>query len=69
MPVDIKHIDTFQTRFFQSFVNLTKYNSSTYPATSTINVQNFETGAEALTSIQIYDQWALRIITDKAPLL
>jgi hypothetical protein len=64
MPSEIKHIDTFQTRFFQSFVNLTKQDSTTYPATSAITYTNYPgTQAESLTSICIYDQFALRVST------
>ena len=64
MPVEIKHIDTFQTRFFQSFVNLTKQDSTEYPATSVITYTNYPgTNAESLTSVAIYDQFALRVST------
>lgn len=69
MPLEINKIDTFQTRFFQSFVNLTKYNSAQYPAVSSVRIDQPEncTTCEALTSITIYDQWALRVVTDVAP--
>ena len=70
MAVTVKHIDTFQTRFFQSFVNLTKYNSTQYPAVTSIKIDQpeFCTDCEALTSFEIYDQWALRVVSNAAPL-
>ena len=58
MPVEINYVDTFQTRFFQSFVNLTKQDSTTYPAVTTMQVQ--QTNTEPLTTYSVYDQWALR---------
>jgi hypothetical protein len=68
MPVEINHIDTFQTRFYQSFVNLTKEDSSTYPALTTVRIEpnylpNTGTATDLLTSYSIYDQWALRVKT------
>ena len=63
MPVEHKNIDSFQTRMYMSFKNMTKTNSTSYPAVTTINITNFSTGAEALTSINVYDQWALRTTT------
>ena len=70
MPLEINKIDTFQTRFYQSFVNLTKFNSTNYPAVTSIRIQQPEncTSCEALTSINIYDQWALRVVTNAAPI-
>ena len=71
MPLEYNYIDSFQTRFFQSFVNLTKYNSTQYPAATSIRIapkpENCTT-CEPLTSISIYDQWALRVVTGQAPL-
>lgn len=69
MALEINKIDTFQTRFFQSFVNLTKFNSTSYPAVTSIRIDKPEncTTCEALTSVTIYDQWALRVVTDTAP--
>jgi hypothetical protein len=58
MPVEINYVDTFQTRCFQSFVNLTKINSTTYPAVTTVRIQG--TGTTALTTYNVYDQWAVR---------
>lgn len=66
MPVEINHIDTFQTRFYQSFVNLTKQNSSTYPALTVVKIEpNYlpGTATDLLTSYNVYDQFALRIVT------
>lgn len=69
MPIEINKVDSFQTRLMQSFVNLTKYNSTSYPAVTTWRIDQPEncTTCEALTSISIYDQWALRVVTDAAP--
>ena len=70
MPIQFNKIDTFQTRVAQSYVNLTKYNSTQYPATSVITSDRpeWDAGAEALTAVNIYDQWALRVVTGSAPL-
>ena len=70
MPVEINRIDTFQTRFYQSFVNLTKYNNTAYPAVTSVRIDQPEncTTCEALTSYSIFDQWALRVVTNSAPL-
>lgn len=64
MAVEYSLIDTFQTRFYQSFVNLTKINSTTFPAVTTIRIDQpeFNSSAPALTSISVYDQWALRVV-------
>jgi len=59
MPIEINRPDTFQTRFFQSFVNMTQLSGNTlFPAVTTVNIH--ATNTEALTSYTIYDQWALR---------
>lgn len=70
MPIVWNKIDSFQTRLYQSFVNLTKYNSTQYPATSSIVVTRPEmcTDCEPLTSVNTYDQWAVRVVTNAAPL-
>jgi hypothetical protein len=77
MPLEFKKVDTFQTRFMQSFVNLTKYNSTQYPATSVIKIGQYDasnafsdvgTITNALTTIYMYDQWALRVASNTAPL-
>jgi len=62
MPIEINKIDTFQTRVFQSFVNLTAQNSTTYPATTSVRISRPEncTTCEPLTSYSIFDQWAVR---------
>jgi hypothetical protein len=62
MPIEVKKIDTFQTRVFQSFVNLTELNSTTYPAVTSARIIRYEncTECEPLTSYSIYDQWAFR---------
>ena len=71
MAIEINRPDTFQTRFFQSFVNLTKYNSTSYPAITTVRITPMDvecTTCEALTSYSVYDQWALRVVTNAAPM-
>ena len=69
MPIEIRKIDTLQTRVYQSFVNLTKYSSTSYPAITSVRISQPEncTTCEALTSVSIYDQWALRVLTNTAP--
>jgi hypothetical protein len=67
MPLERTHIDNFQTRFYQSFFNMTAFDSTAFPATTTIRIQNFPgTYQEPLTSISTYDQFALRVF---APVL
>jgi len=62
MPLEIKNIDTFQTRFFQSFKNLSKEDASNYPAVTSYQITNYPgTTAEPLTAAFIYDQFALRV--------
>jgi hypothetical protein len=77
MPRIHKTIDSFQTRVMQSYVNLTKFNSTQYPAVSVIRVEQLDqsnafadrgTVTDLLTSVNIYDQWALRVVTNAAPL-
>jgi len=70
MPRTWTTVDTFQTRVNQSFVNLTKFNSTLYPAVTTIRYEYPEncTNCEGLTAISYYDQWALRVVTNAAPL-
>jgi len=64
MPIQINRVDTFQTRVAQSFVNLTAINSTKYPAVTTIQVYpDPSTGlTNALTSYNVYDQYAFRTI-------
>jgi hypothetical protein len=68
--LNINKIDTFQTRFFQSFVNLTKYDSTLYPAVTTFVTQRQENcpSCPPLSTYNIYDQWALRVLTGTVPL-
>jgi hypothetical protein len=68
MPIEINKIDTFQTRFFNSFVNLTQQDSTTYPAITTMRIEPGYfppaaggTNSDLLTSYTIYDQYALRV--------
>jgi len=68
MPVTVTKVDSFQTRLFQSFVNLTKSDSSLYPALTTMSIDQPEnTTVEGVTAYQIYDQWAVRVVTDNPP--
>ena len=72
MPVEIRRPDTFQTRFYNSFVNLTRQNSTKYPAITTVRVEAPligppSTNADLLTSYSIYDQFALRVWTNQEP--
>jgi hypothetical protein len=71
MPITRTTVDTFQTRFNQSFVNLTKYNSTLYPALTTVRYEYPDncTNCEGLTAYSYYDQWALRVVTSVAPLV
>lgn len=63
MSQTVTYVDTFQTRFFQSFVNLTKLDATLYPAVTTVSLgYNDTTTGVATTAYQIYDQWALRTI-------
>jgi len=64
MASEIIKVDTPATRFNQSFVNLTQKDSSLYPATTSVRIDN--TISPALTSYYIFDQWAFRSI-DFAP--
>jgi hypothetical protein len=72
MPVEHRVIDTVQTKISQSFVNLTKQNSTTYPAVSVIKIAQYDmsnafleagTVTDPLTTVNVYDQWALRVFT------
>lgn len=71
MPTEVNYVDTFQTRFFNSFANLTRQNSTKFPAITTVRIEpNYlpGTATDLLTSYTIYDQWALRVMTDALPL-
>jgi hypothetical protein len=77
MPVEINTIDTFQTRVFNSYVNLTKQDSTKYPATTTCRIEpcylppealDGATVTDLLTSYTIYDQFALRVWSTGSPL-
>ena len=54
------NVDTPATRFNQSFVNLTKMDSTVYPATTSVRIDN--TMTIPLTSYYVYDQYAFRTI-------
>lgn len=57
MSIEYNLIDTYQTRMFQSFINLTELDRTTWPAITTVNI---DTENPTLTCYNIYDQWALR---------
>ena len=71
MALEINRIDTFQTRFYQSFVNLTRQNATNYPAVTSVRIEQPEncSTCPALTSISIFDQWALRVVTNALPIV
>jgi hypothetical protein len=63
---EVNYIDTFQTRFMNSFVNLTKADSTKYPAITTFRQGYNDTelgGTPVLSSYCIYDQYALRVVS------
>lgn len=64
MAIQVNYVDTFQTRFYQSFTNLTQLDSTTYPATTT---QQVDTDNPSLTCYNVYDQWALRTVDTVIP--
>jgi len=57
-PIQVNYVDTFQTRFYQSFVNMTEEDSTAYPAITTTLI---DTNNPSLTCYNVYDQWALRV--------
>ena len=59
-------VDNIQTRIMNSFVNLTKANSTVYPAITTVrygysDTELGNTVTAAITSYFVYDQFALRV--------
>lgn len=65
MAITVTKVDTFQTRFAQSFVNLTELDSTTYPAVTSMQLQYGDTsdGNNPVSAYFIYDQWALRTVS------
>ena len=59
MATQFQVVDSLQTRLFQSFINLTKSNSTVYPALTVTQIDT--TLTEPLTTHFIYDQFALRL--------
>lgn len=60
----VTYVDTFQTRFMNSFVNLTKQNPTLYPAITATKYEYNDTGfsdVPVLTAYYVYDQFALRV--------
>lgn len=59
------YVDSFQTKVEQSYVNLTKLNSSTYPAITSVRYEYTDSSSTvpAVTAYYIYDQYALRVLT------
>jgi hypothetical protein len=61
MATAATYVDTFQTRFMQSFVNLTKINSTKWPAVTSAQVEYSDmSSVPQLTAYFVYDQYALR---------
>lgn len=61
MAITHNNVDSLTTRFTQSFVNLTQANSTKYPATSAIRIDTRLN--PPLTAVEIYDQWAFRVLS------
>jgi len=61
MAITYNNVDSLTTRFSQSFVNLTAANSTKYPATSAIRIDY--TLTPPATAMEIYDQWAFRVLS------
>lgn len=64
MSVTRTYVNSFQSKVEQSYVNLTKLNSTLYPATTSVQYQytDSSSGTPAVTAYFIYDQYALRTI-------
>ncbi len=62
MPLQYTNVDSLQTRIMQSFVNLTRLNSTRFPASTSMQIQYGDTGTAMLTAYFIYDQYAFRTI-------
>jgi len=64
MAQTVTYVDSFQTRYMQSFVNLTKVNSTLYPAVTTMQLQYGDTsdGTNPVSAYFVFDQWALRTV-------
>jgi hypothetical protein len=62
MASEVIKVSTFQEKINSAFINLTEINSTTYPATTSIQIDQpeFSTTTPALTTYYIYDQWAMR---------
>ena len=67
MPVEVLRPVDLQTRISQSYVNLTKYDSTKYPALTTVRI-DYSTRHDRLTSYTIYDQYALRVLSHQEPM-
>jgi len=57
--------DSLETRFAVSFVNLTRYNATLYPAITTVayDYRDSDTTTPSITTYRIYPQFALRVAT------
>ena len=60
MAVEFIKVDNIQTRIMQSFVNLTQLDSTSYPATTSKQIQYSDTGTAMTTAFFVYDQYAFR---------
>jgi len=67
MPVEVLRPRDLQTRISQSYVNLTKVDSTKWPALTTIRI-DYTTLKDRLTSYTVYDQYALRVLSHSEPL-
>lgn len=66
MPVEVLRPRDLQTRIAQSYVNLTRYDSTKYPAVTTVRI-DYTTLNDRLTSYTVYDQYALRVLSHQEP--
>jgi len=63
--ISVTYVDTFQTRFMNSFVNLTKLDSTKCPAITSVRHSYNDTGFNnppALTAYYVMDQYSLRVL-------
>lgn len=62
MPTEVIKVATFQEKINSALINLTELNSATYPAVTSVQIDQpeFNTTVPALTTYYVYDQWALR---------
>lgn len=64
MASTVTYVDTFQTRFMNSFVNLTRLDNTKWPAITATKFEYSDTNfgnIPPLTAYYVYDQFALRV--------